>query len=72
MMIGNALNGVYSDSDTLQIVTKQEAIVKTKDIHRIEKKIPAALVFLVMKIRKNIQFIYQKDVGNKNIFIYYY
>ena len=32
--------------------------VKTRDIHKIVKKIPSALAFLVMKITKNIQFMY--------------
>ena len=30
-------------------------LVKVRDIHKIEKKNSTALVFLVMKIRKNIQ-----------------
>ena len=33
---------------------------KLRDIHRIEKRIPLALVFLVMKIKYNIQSMYQK------------
>ena len=47
--------------------------VKVIDIHKIKKKkkkrIPSALVFLVMKIRKNIQSMYQKNV-EKNMLIY--
>ena len=31
----------------------------------------SALVFLVMKIRKNIQYMYQKNAGKKNMLIYY-
>ena len=43
-----------------------------KNIHKIEKKrILPALVLLIMKIRKNIQFMYQKNVVKKNISIYY-
>ena len=35
-------------------------LVKIKDINKIEKRILSPLLFLVMKIRKNIQSIYQK------------
>ena len=35
-------------------------LVKIRDIHRTGKRIPSTLVFLVMKIKKNIQSIYQK------------
>ena len=47
--------------------------VKIRDIHKMEKKkrIPPALAFLVVKIRKNIQFMYQKNVVKKNIMTYY-
>ena len=46
--------------------------VKVRDIHKIEKKrIPLALVFLVMKIKKNIQSMYQKNVVKTNMLIYY-
>ena len=46
--------------------------VKIRDIHKIEKKkIPSALAFLVMKIRKNIQFMYQKNVVKKYMLTYY-
>ena len=34
--------------------------VKIRDIHKIEKRTPSALVCLLMKIKKNIQFMYQK------------
>ena len=40
--------------------------IKIRDIH-IAERIPLALVFLVMKIRKNIQSMYQKNVVKKNI-----
>ena len=43
--------------------------VKIRDIRKIEKKIPLALVFLVMKIKKNIQSIYQKTVMKENMLI---
>ena len=36
-----------------------------------KKRIPSALVFLLMKIRRNIQFMYQKNVVKKNLLIYY-
>ena len=45
--------------------------VKVWDIHKIEKKILLTLVFLVMKIKKNIQSMYQKNVV-KNIMLIYY
>ena len=35
-------------------------LVKIKDINKIEKRILSPLVILIMKIRKNIQSIYQK------------
>ena len=35
--------------------------VKIRDIHKILKRIVAALVFLVTKTKKNIQFIRQKN-----------
>ena len=39
-----------------------KSLVKIRDIHRIGKRIPSTLVFLVMKIKKNIQSIYQKQI----------
>ena len=45
--------------------------VKIRDIHKIEKIESSALVFLVLKIRTNIQFMYQKDIAKKNMLIYY-
>ena len=45
--------------------------VKIRDIHKVEKRIPPALVFLVMKIRKNIQSTYQKYAAKKSMLIYY-
>ena len=46
--------------------------VKISDIHEIKKKrIPLALVFLAMEIKKNIQSVYQKNVVKKNMLIYY-
>ena len=44
---------------------------KVRDINKIGKKIPLVLVFLVLKIRKNIQFMYQKNIVKKNMLIYY-
>ena len=43
---------------------------KFRDIYKIEKRIPLGLEVLVMKIRKNIQLMYQKDVMKKNMLIY--
>ena len=36
--------------------------VKVRDIHKIERKIPLALVSYVIKIRKNNQSTYKKNV----------
>ena len=36
--------------------------VKARDIHKIERKIPLALVSYVIKIRKNNQSTYKKDL----------
>ena len=44
--------------------------VKIRDIHKIEKRISSAFVFLAMKIKKNIQSMYQ-NVVKKNMLIYY-
>ena len=35
--------------------------VKIRDIHKFEKKMVLSLVFLVTKMRRNIQSIYQKQ-----------
>ena len=35
-----------------------------------EKRIPSPLVFFVLKIRKNIQFMYQRNVVKKNMLIH--
>ena len=46
--------------------------VKIRGIHKIEKKgISSALVFLAMKIKRNIQSMYQKNVVKKIMLIYY-
>ena len=46
--------------------------VKVRDIHKIEtKRIPSVLVFLVIKISQSMQFMYQKNVANKNMLICY-
>ena len=36
-----------------------------------KKRIPLTLVFLAMKIKKNIQYIYQKNVLKKNMLFHY-
>ena len=48
--------------------------VKARDIHKTKKKkrIPSALVLLVMKMRKNIQSMYQKNAVKRNLLIYYW
>ena len=46
--------------------------VKIRDIYKIEKKrVPLALAFLVMKIRRIIQSMYQNNIVNKNMLTYY-
>ena len=45
--------------------------VEIRDIHKIEKIILSPLMILVMKTRKNIQSMYQKNVVKKNMLIYY-
>ena len=44
--------------------------VKTRDIHKLKKRITSALVFLDMKIKKNIQSMHQKKCCEKNMLIY--
>ena len=44
---------------------------KIRDIHKKKKKNQSALGFLVMKIKKNIQFINQKYAAKRNMLIYY-
>ena len=38
---------------------------------KFKKRIPSALVFLVIKVRINIQFMYQGNVGKEDMLIYY-
>ena len=45
--------------------------VKIRGIQKFEKKNLSALVFLIMKVKKNIQSVYQKNVAKKNMLIYY-
>ena len=47
--------------------------VKIRDMYKIEKKKknPPEFVFFAMKIKKNIQSIYNKNVVKKNMLIYY-
>ena len=45
--------------------------VRVRYIHKIEKRILSALGILVMKIKKNIESMYQRNAGKKNILIYY-
>ena len=78
-MIMNALNGVYSagiakvDKHFIKKLDFKDikVPVKVRDIHKIEKTIPLTLLFLVMKIRKNIQSMYQKNIVKKSMLIYY-
>ena len=41
---------------------------KVREIHKIKNKLPPVSVLLVMKIRKNMQFIYQKNAVKKKHF----
>ena len=43
--------------------------VNIRDIHKIKKRIPSALALLVMKIRKNVQSMYQKNVARKTCWL---
>ena len=45
--------------------------VKVRDVHKIEKKNSSALVFLVMKIKKNIQSMYQKKYEEKYVYSFW-
>ena len=42
--------------------------VKIRDIHKIEKKNPSELLSLLMKIKKNVQSMYQKNFVKKNMY----
>ena len=68
----NAFSSVWSDTQILQIIIQEEL---EKLIHILQrdskKRFPLALAFLVMKIRKNIQSMYQKNVAKKNMLTYY-
>ena len=46
--------------------------VKIRDIHKVGKKNSIGISVLVMKIRRNIQSMYQKNAVKKNMLIYYY
>ena len=46
--------------------------VKTRGIYKIENKSPSASAFLVMALRKNIQFMYHKNLVKKNMLTYYW
>ena len=45
--------------------------VDTRDIHRIEKNNSISISLLVMRIKKNIQSMYQKNFVKINMLIYY-
>ena len=47
-------------------------LVKVRDIHKIERKIPSKLVFLVMNRRSKIQSTCQRNVVEINMLIYYW
>ena len=79
-MIMNALNGVKSDYHPERITKADKDFFKKFDLKDlrysqklklniftklIKRLTPTALVFLVMKIRKNIQFMYQKMLRRK-------
>ena len=64
----NALNCISSDTQAIKSFAKNfdfkdiKFHVKIRDIHN--KRILLALVILVMTIRRNIQFMYEKNVMN--------
>ena len=68
----NAFSSVWSDTQILQIIIQEEL---EKLIHILQrdskKRFQLALAFLVMKIRKNIQSMYQKNVAKKNVLTFY-
>ena len=64
--------------DYLNILTAEEVkfFVSIKDLAKTcsqnrKQKFLSALAFLVMKIKKNIQSMYQKNGANKNMLTYY-
>ena len=44
--------------------------VKITDIHKIRKKFISTFALLVMKIKKNIQFMYQNNAAKENMLTY--
>ena len=69
------LNPAYHNAGRIRKVDKLfgdkdiKFIVKIRNIHKIERKIPSALVFLVTKMRKNTQSLCQKNVVKFYTFI---
>ena len=45
--------------------------VKTRDIHKIEKKKSISISIFGYENRKNIQFMYQNNITKKNLLTYY-
>ena len=43
----------------------KKILVKIRGLHKIRKRIPSALALLVMKLKKNIQSMYQNNVMKK-------
>ena len=47
-----------------------KCLVKIRDVYKIKKRTPLALVFLILKVRNNIQSTCRKIVS-KDMFVYY-
>ena len=61
-----------ADRNPARIAKADKFPVKIRDIKKktTEKRIPLALLFLIVKIRKNIQSLYQKNGVKKKMVIY--
>ena len=62
-----------ADRNPARIAKADKFPVKIRDIKKkttTEKRIPLALLFLIVKIRKNIESLYQKSGVKKKMVIY--
>ena len=62
-----------ADRNPVRIAKADKFPVKIRDIKKkttTEKRIPLALLFLIVKIRKNIQSLYQKNGVKEKMVIY--
>ena len=53
------------------ILKRENFQSKLEKFIKLKKRVPLALAFLFMKIRKNIQSMNQKNVTKKNMLTYY-